>query len=393
MRERIRTLLVHSTGFRWQATVFGTALGVIGLRPGGALPFGLDRTRLLGRVFPYGALSYVNDWKEAVEASPALDVTACDTMNLVECVRVLRKIREYDLILVMHSAAGDTMRELRLLSPFFHRRQGRMAVFLGNEYDILEEKIRFINDTGAEFLCTQLPMEAARFLYADCPGASTLPMPHALNPAAYRDQGRVRDIDIGFRGALYHTTVGDMERTRLIRLFEEEGRARWGLNCSIQYGTVSRAEWAAFLNRCKGIAGAESGTYFLDRRGETLGRVKALLARKPDASMEEILPLFAQAKDIVSGKAVSSRHFEPVGTKTCQLLVEGEYNGIFTRDEHYIGVNKDFSDIDLAVEKFKEESFRNRIAEQAYAWVMENHTYARRVTDLVKRTGAARRGE
>lgn len=108
------------------------------------------------------------------------------------------------------------------------------------------------------------------------------------------------------------------------------------------------------------------------------------LHEKPDASFADVYELFyANAAREVSGKSVSSRHFEPIGTKTCQILVEGEYNGVLRPGEHYIPVKRDLSDVEEAVREFKDEGRRRAIAEQAYEYVMSGHTYAHRVAGVL----------
>ena len=85
----------------------------------------------------------------------------------------------------------------------------------------------------------------------------------------------------------------------------------------------------------------------------------------------------------VNGKAISSRHFEPIGTKTCQILLEGHYNGILNENEHYISVRKDYSNFDEAFERYIDPKEREEITENAYEYVIENHTYDIRIKSIL----------
>jgi len=271
----------------------------------------------------------------------------------------------------------------------FQRRRGKLVMFIGNEYDILDEKIAFIRRTGVDFVCSQLPLEAARYLYQECAPARVLEMPHALNPERYYLLPQVaRDTDVGFIGDIYWPFVGDRERTDLIEWFERCGAAR-GLAVDIRRQRVPREEWNAFLNRCKAIVGAESGTYYLNGRGRLLDKARAYnLFQNRAASFEEVFQrFFAGQPRGVSGKSISSRHFEPIGTRTCQILVAGAYNGLLQPDVHYIAVKKDLSDIDAALERFRDESFRSRMVEQTYEYALAHHTYAHRVERLLAAVG------
>src|SRR5207248_3169827 len=116
---------------------------------------------------------------------------------------------------------------------------------------------------------------------------------------------------------------------------------------------------------------------------------KAFEEKHPEASFEELHARFfaSPTVDYVSGKALSSRHFEAIGTKTCQLLLEGHYNGILEPETHYIAVKKDLSDLDEAVERFRDASYREQIVERAFQHALGSHTYAHRVRTLLDAVG------
>ena len=341
----------------------------------------------------YDSTGYIADWRDAVMAEPALDVEAVNINNLVEYRRARRRIREYPLVIILHSAAGDSMDLLRRTADWFVGRRGTLAIFIGNEYDLMVEKIGFCRDASVDFICSQLPIDSARWLYADAATSRVLPMPHGLNPEVYRPAPDVaRTIDIGFIGDVYGHFIGDVERTRLIRHFQEHG-AEMGLRCEIRSGRLPRHQWVEFLQRCRGIIGAESGTYYLDRTGTLIPEVLAWCRLHPEAPFEEVRARFFAGRAIEhSGKAISSRHFEPIGTRTCQLLLDGDYNGILEADEHYIAIRKDLSNLAEALERFGDEGYRAAMADRAYEHVLANHTYRHRIRDFVSAVAGAPRG-
>ena len=395
MRDRIKTLYLDANGCGRQVIRADTILrGVFGYRDGAPPPWVLRRSRRVAELFSYlrqfqAHVSYTIDWREAFCEAPELDVEVCNINNLVHYGRCLLTLRRYDLVVVSHAAAGDDMTALLRSAHWLRRRRGKLVMFIGNEYDLLDEKIGFIEAVGAEFICSQLPTPAARYLYRECGGSRILSMPHALNPKVYQPRGGTeRPVDIGFIGDVYWPFVGDRERTDLIEAFEQDG-ARWGLKCQIRKQRIARAEWAEFLNTCKGTIGAESGTYYLNDRGRLLAAAREYnLLQRPEASFDEVFEKFYRGQPReVSGKSISSRHFEPIGTKTCQILLEGEYNGVLAPDEHYIGVRKDRSNLDEAVRRFRDEGYRQAITERAYEHVMANHTYAHRVRSVLAAVG------
>jgi hypothetical protein len=395
VRDRLNTLYLEANGFGSQVIQADTILrGILGYGDGAIPPPIFRRSASVRHLFAYlrpfnQRLSYTSDWREAFCASSALDVEVCNVNNLVHYGRCLLRIRDYDLVVVSHVAAGDDMTVLLRSARWLTRRRAPLVMFIGNEYDLLEEKVGFIRTVGTEFVCSQLPTTAAQYLYRVCGGSRILSMPHALNPKAYQPRGgSKRPVDIGFIGDVYWPFVGDRERTDLIEAFEREGEG-WGLRCEIRKQRVARTEWATFLNRCSGTIGAESGTYYLNDRGRLLAAAREYnLLQHPEASFEEVFEKFYRGQPReVSGKSISSRHFEPIGTKTCQLLVDGEYNGILKPDVHYISIRRDLSNIDEAVRRFRDEAYRQAMVDETYEYVMAEHTYDQRVRTLLGTLG------
>jgi len=325
------------------------------------------------------------DWREAVCQSSDLNVTVCNINNLIDYARIRRRIKDYDLIIILHSAAGDDLSILLKTSRWFANRRGKLVAFIGNEYDLMSQKIDLLLQLRADYICSQLPLKAAQWIYSECQNTKILEMPHALNPTVYQvDPGAFRAKDVGFRGAIYPYFIGDIERNKLVEFFCLNANAL-NLNCDIENYKMHRTEWARFLNTCKGIIGAEAGTYFLDHKGQAVTSAKRYLRKHPKTSFEELYHrYFEPLTDYMSGKAISSRHFEPIGTKTCQLLLEGEYNGILKADQHYICIKNDLSNIDDVVRRFKDADYRRKIVEDTYQYVMDSHTYHHRVAKLIK---------
>jgi hypothetical protein len=398
MKDRLRTLYLEQNGVGSQIVYVDTVLrGIFRYRDGDRPPAFLERrypqlTLLFAELRDvYARLSYIADWRDAFLSSPRLEVERCNVNNVVHFARCLLLLRRYDLIVVAHSAAGDDLSVLRKAARWFDHRRAPMVVFIGNEYDILDDKIAFIRQVEAEFVCSQLPLAAAQYLYRECEKSRILEMPHALNPEHYFPRPEVpREVDIGFIGDIYWPFVGDRERTDLIEWFERAGEAR-GLRCDIRKTRIDRDAWSRFLSGCHAIIGAESGTYYLNDRGRLLDRARAYnLFENQQASFEEIFAKFycGQPRE-VSGKSVSSRHFEPIGTKTCQILIEGKYNGILEADRHYIAVDKDLANIEDALDRYRDADYRRHMAEETYDYVMSRHTYAHRVARLIETLGQA----
>ena len=127
---------------------------------------------------------------------------------------------------------------------------------------------------------------------------------------------------------------------------------------------------------CKGVLGVEGGASLLDFDGSLDTQVKHYLEKNPNACFEEVEKHCFPGKDgNLNLKALSPRHLEACATKTCQLLVEGDYSGILKPDIHYIPIKEDFSNVDEALLKFKDDTIRNAIVENAFNDIVLSQKY------------------
>jgi hypothetical protein len=214
-------------------------------------------------------------------------------------------------------------------------------------------------------------------------------VPHALNEKVYRAcrEQASRPIDIGFIGDRYSYAIGDVERTELAEYFSQNS-LRQRLSTDIRIGRklrIPRHQYVEFLNSIRGTIGAESGTYYLEKTDRTQKEVEAFLSRCPEATFEQVYErFFKHYPKPVNGKAISSRHFEAAGTKTCQILLQGHYNGILEPNTHYIPLKKDYSNVDDVLEAFADQDFVRKMVEETYEYVMDGHTHRQRVLDVWK---------
>jgi hypothetical protein len=301
----------------------------------------------------------------------------------------LSEIPLYDLIVLLHSTNADSVLPLSLLAPYLRNRKGKLLIFVGNEYCVMPEKIRFIKDVEADFVASQLPSEAALWLYSDCAKTRVLTIPHALNLRVYQcyRENSLRKTDIGFIGDKYTYGIGDVERTRVAEYFSQNG-FQSDLVRDIRMGRklrLTRKLYVDFLNSIRCTIGAESGTYYLEKTDSTQKKVEAFLSLYPKATFEAVFERFFKGyPDPVNGKAVSSRHFESIGTKTCQVLLEGYYNGILKPDVHYVCLKKDYSNIQDVIERIKDRGYVQKLVDSTYEYAAEGHTYSHRVLDVWK---------
>jgi hypothetical protein len=376
-----------------------------------------------------GMLSYFTDWLDAFVAEPRLDVVPANLATPRGRRRVRAVAPDVDLIVLLHSVVGDSLSELQRYGAPLLERRGLLVAFVSNEVSLptqpFADKIEALARLEPTAICTQLLLETSEYLYAET-GAKVLAVPHALNPAVFRPEvdDAARPLDIGFRGARYLPHVGDDERNRIIDFFATatfDPPLATDIRTNVSY---SRRAWAAFLNRSRATIGAESGAVEMTRDDAILGRTEAehsvsssdLRLRARLRPIHRYLP--RPVKNVVrrtadrlagrsdkpspppaqpaapiaighgmSGKCLSSRHFDAIGTETCQILLPGRYNDLLEPDVHYLCLEPDFSNLDDVLARFRDTQHRLRLVRDTRAWALDGQTHAHRVKAVLDAVG------
>jgi hypothetical protein len=379
--------------------------------------------------------SYYLDWLDAFHEAPQFAVTAFNLFRRGERAVARRAIETAELIVALHSCSADTLEYIEPLAGALKARRGRLVAFIGNEYNSpwapLGDKRRFIASVGADYVATQLLLEAGKWLYEGT-GARVVALPHALNDAAFRREkdDADRKIDVGGRSAQYPNFLGDDDRNQLYDAVRRCG-PKEGLTVDVETTSgsrLSRPDWAAFLNDCRGTIGTEAGTWFLERDDRSVLEIReflrqcggsrtlradrfahSLARRLPYGAKEALRALlkwsplrheaigddlgyFAEVqarfftnrpRAPVYGKCISSRHFDAAGTGTCQLLIRGRYNDILQADEHYLAFDPDLANLDDVIARFRDPGERKRVANNAYELIRDAHTHHHRLQTLL----------
>jgi hypothetical protein len=157
--------------------------------------------------------------------------------------------------------------------------------------------------------------------------------------------------------------------------------ARKGLRCDIstrRQDTIFGDRWMAFLASGRAVIGCESGSDVLDRRGEIRSLIEQRLREDPTLSFEDISACMPAGWDSHRFYALSPRHLEAVVTKTCQILVEGEYSGVLRPHEHYLPVKRDFSNLEDALAALQDTRRIEEIVERAHRDLYASGMYSYR---------------
>jgi hypothetical protein len=377
-------------------------------------------------------LSYYDDWLDAFVGAPQFDAVAVNIASPRARTDLPRLLREVEAVVLLHSTNGDTIAYLQPHLDALSRRTVPLLTFVGNEVSLpgspIAEKRAVFAVIQPEYVATQLPLEAGQFLFDDVATRSVVAIPHALNPSVFfpTKVAEQRRLDVGARAVRYLPHLGDDDRNRLMQWFAVNGPER-GLRVDVSDQRLDRDGWADYLNDCRGTVSTEAGTWFLERDDATVNAIRDyVLSNKKgfvlrnDSGLRSLghkLPWWLKSvvrQAMKSGpfrhealvneqldyddiferffkglerpahyaKCISSRHFDAVGTKTCQIMLRGRFNEILKADQHYLALEPDFSNIDDVLMQFRDPQRRQNVADAAFELVCAEHTYDRRVQQV-----------
>jgi hypothetical protein len=332
-------------------------------------------------------LSYQQAWPRHFADHPRFATTLVNILELranrLTRVRTRVRPREFDAVVLLHSVFSNSNLLQSGLYQAIRRLRIPKAYFIGNEYKALPEKMAFCEELGIDLLVSQFTVEPPLRLYRErLPDVVVTGIPNTgWDPSLFcaKVPPSERPIDVGYRSFDNDFALGHQERRDLAERFGAAATRR-GLIVDISLDAADRfdeAGWAGFLNRCKAQLGSEAGGDYFELTDRTRSAVSAYLADRPDATFEEVWSrFFRDYHDAVTGRILSGRNVEAAGTRTVQVLLEGQYGGYLEPDEHYIALRKDFSNLDEAIEKLDDEELCERLRRNAFE-VARDLTYPR----------------
>jgi hypothetical protein len=198
-----------------------------------------------------------------------------------------------------------------------------------------------------------------------------------------------RPIDIGYRALNVPPWLGRHAslKLRIAEAVREAALAR-GMRVDISTrdsDTLRGDDWYRFLASCKYTIGVEGGASVHDADGSVKDCSDHYVAANPGATFDQVEAACFPGRDgEIDYRAISPRHLEACATRTCQVLVEGDYNGVLEPGTHYIPLREDLSNLDEVLDAVQADVERQRIVDAAYEHVVASgeYTYERLVEEV-----------
>jgi hypothetical protein len=138
------------------------------------------------------------------------------------------------------------------------------------------------------------------------------------------------------------------------------------------------------------MIGCLGGSGLLDADGSIREKVEAYVGEHPGASFDEVEAACFPGRDgNLHLFALSPRHFECAMTRTCQVLVEGDYDGVLIPGVHFIEVKADYRNLAEVIEQVRDVDGCREMAERCHRDLVasEKHTYRRFAAGVVAHIG------
>jgi hypothetical protein len=375
-------------------------------------------------------MSYLDQWKSAwLNAS-----TKSEVFNLAQSgsfKKLSSKIRQFDLLVVLHTVTADSNSWLEKLSIIRDRSRPAMVMFIGNEFSSpflsTEKRLDLIAKISPEFIATQLPIDSAKWLYERI-GSKVIAAPPGMPVLSINNSSTSRDLDLGFRGFRYPWYLMDNERNNVVDQVIDVFKNR---NLAVDVSHEKRlnsSEWFDFLSRSRFTVSSEAGAKYIFRDDQIWNPVKeyfatekkfsalendvggmSLLRRlpaplksmlkkflsnlglnqgslyKPDSKeLEKLISLVDLEKyESRNGKCISSRHFDAIAAGTWQILAPGKYNELLIPSIHFTPweATNNFRAL------IENEVSRKSLSIQAFDDLSQNHSYRARVNTVLREIG------
>lgn len=305
------------------------------------------------------------------------------------------RLVQFDLV-VFHT----TLLSVRWNRPRFERLMKRLAWLRGvpcpkaaipqDEFLLTDLLCRFIDELAVKHVFSIGSPECWPLIYADLRSSDvrfTQVLTGYLEDTTLARIERLaqatqsRSIDIGYRTWRESAWLGrhGMLKTQIAEQVTS-GASQRRLDISTRPDDMLLGDkWYQFLLSCKYTIGVEGGASLLDRDGSARDRTEQYVAQHPRAGFDEIeARCFPGLDGNLRLFAMSPRHLEACATRTCQILVSGQYNGVLRPGEHYIELKRDFSNLDDILRQLDDEPRRRAITERAYRDIVASGRFSYR---------------
>jgi len=257
--------------------------------------------------------------------------------------------------------------------------RGVKVLAVQDEYDRTDTLKAAIKDLGFDIVLTCVPQDVLEYVYprSEFPDVSFITVltgyvPESLAAGSAPRPLAERPIFIGYRGRDIGGRYGRLgfDKFEIGRRMKDICDQK-GIATDIAMDEGSRiygTAWFDFIGDCRAMLGSESGSNVFDFDGSIEARFKEMTAAsggKPP-SYADFLPIVADRDQEINMGQISPRVFECALMHTPMILFTGRYSDAIAPDEHYIALEKDFSNVDEVLKRLTDIPALETMARRAF---------------------------
>lgn len=354
-------------------------------------------------------LSYQHGWVKALKKDPNFecedinlynyfikkkDIFSLKGFNFLRNISYVKKLlsNNFDIIIILHSAFSNACHVPKFIQNIISLKKSYKIYFIGNEYKLMPEKIKFTKDLKIDLFVTQSLSKSIIELYKNELKCDVIGLPGGgLDTDIFypKKEFHKRSIDIGYRAYDEPLYFGHQERFQLMQK-SKEILSKTNLKHDLSMNESDRfvnENWSNFINECKSFIGTNTGYDYFELTDEIRNEVNVYLNSFKKLNNQQLYEKaykksFINRKKTNSMRLISGRNIEVAGCKTLQLLVDGDYGGYFMPDVHYIKINKDYSNLEECFEKLSDKNFCEKIINNSYNIVTQNLKFSNHLEKL-----------
>jgi hypothetical protein len=191
-----------------------------------------------------------------------------------------------------------------------------------------------------------------------------------------------RQFDIAYRARklpLLYGSAGQLKYEIGDKVQAQGAGLRLNIETNLSRGLLGN-QWLDFLADTRCVLGAEGGYTALDYYGEAHDAVARHIKRNPAITISELRRLMPVGWDDHWLYTSTPRHFEAATTKTAQILLRGEYKGVFRDKENCLMIDRNYDNLDAILDVVRNDNGQiEAIAEQAYQDIVVSEKYTYKV--------------
>ena len=279
-------------------------------------------------------------------------------------------------VIVLHYSARVSLSDYLApqVTAAIRKFTGRKVLFLQDEYENVNTSRANIDQLGFDTIFTCVPQSALDYVYEASSKRSHIEfkqtltgyVPYLQDLTQFTTPMAERPLTLAYRGRKlpHHYGLLGYEKFIIGERFREEA-ARRGMSADVEVDEGKRiyGSWYEFLGSSRATLGTESGCNIFDFDGSLKAKAETL-AQRP---FLEVYPeFFAPYETAPVMNQISPKFFEAIMLRTALVCFPGTYSGILRKDDHFIQIEKDFSNIDEVLEKLEDIPFLEELTKRAF---------------------------